>query len=246
VTFKAQLPVDAAERAKACALHSTDTEEGAINRREDGLIRGLSDEVRKQAYYASPRIPSPLARRYYRLFGDGRRLFDLGCGTGEFGRYRPSDDYEVHGVDMDAGAIEVARDYEITCLHDLSQRSLPYPDGFFDGVLAKDVLEHLIQPDTVVREIRRILKPGGTVIASVVIARPRRVWADYTHMRGFTRETARGLFEDNGFVVEAVWKMGGVPLTARFDLLDVVPKILRFQPFDALWTSSWELRATVR
>jgi SAM-dependent methyltransferase len=204
------------------------------------------DYPRKEAYYESRGMPPALAARYYRLLGWSRRVLDLGCGTGDFGRFRPSDEYEIHGVDLDVGAIEIASAHEIAQVHDASAQRLPYSDGFFDGVLAKDILEHLLEPSRVVREIRRVMKPGGVVVASVVVAKPRRVWADYTHVRGFTRATARVLFEDNGFAVESIWPMGGIPLTTRFDLVDRVPQLLRFPLFDAVWTSSWELRATPR
>jgi SAM-dependent methyltransferase len=203
-------------------------------------------QARKRAYYESHRMPPALAQRYYRLLRGSRRILDLGCGTGEFGRFRPSDDYEIHGVDIDAGAVEAATAHENALVHDIASECLPYPDRFFDAVLAKDILEHVLEPGAVVHDVHRTLKAGGTVIASLVVAKPRRVWADYTHVRGFTRATARALFEDNGFVVEAVWRMGGVPLTTRLDLVDLVPRLLSFPPFDSVWTSSWELRAVAR
>jgi len=211
--------------------------------------RGAEDHpkhARKEAYYESHRLPAALARRYYRLFGHCRRILDIGCGTGEFGRFRPSDEYEIYGVDLDEGAVSRAGAHESAVVHDVSHERLPYANAFFDAVLAKDILEHVLEPSTVVREMRRVLRPEGVVVASVVVAKPRRVWADYTHVRGFTRATARGLFEDNGFAVDSVWPMGGIPLTTRFALVDAVPVLLRFPPFDALWTSSWELRAWAR
>ena len=89
----------------------------------------------------------------------------------------------------------------------------------------------------------RVTRRGGVIVASVVMARPQRVWADYTHLRGFTRESARLLLEDAGFAVEAIWRMGGVPLSDRLGFMDLVPHLLRVPLFDALWGSSWELRA---
>jgi len=51
------------------------------------------------------------------------------------------------------------------------------------------------------------------------------------------------LLEDAGFEVEAIWRMGGVPLSSRLGFMDLVPHLLRVPLFDALWGSSWELRA---
>jgi SAM-dependent methyltransferase len=65
--------------------------------------------------------------------------------------------------------------------------SLPLSDGSVDTVVALELLEHVPQPLAVLREIRRILKPGGTVIVSVPSAVPRHDDHDYW------RFTAEGL-----------------------------------------------------
>jgi hypothetical protein len=69
------------------------------------------------------------------------------------------------------------------------------------------------------------------------------VWADYTHVRGFTKESARMLLEDVGFEVESIWRMGAVPFAARLRLMPLVPLLLRLPIFSQLWAASWELRA---
>lgn len=197
----------------------------------------------KHAYYRDAQMRPGLAARYYREFGGARAILDVGCGTGDFGRLRPSPAITVYGVDIDAHAIDQAQHYERASRVDLDVEPLPYADGMFDAVLAKDIFEHVKDPGRLAREVQRVTRPGGVIVASVVMARPRRVWADYTHLRGFTQRSARLLLEDAGFEVEAMWRMGGVPLSSRLGLIDAVPVILRMPLFDALWGSSWELRA---
>jgi SAM-dependent methyltransferase len=199
--------------------------------------------VEKQAYYRDGGMPAALAARYYREFTGARTLLDIGCGTGDFGRLRPSPGIIVHGVDHDSAAVEQASQHERALCVDLDASALPYPDKSFDAVLAKDIFEHVKDPGHLAREVFRVTRPGGVLVASVVMARPARVWADYTHLRGFTQRSARLLLEDAGFRIEAVWRMGGVPLSARLGLMDAVPHLLRIPLFDALWASSWELRA---
>lgn len=199
--------------------------------------------VAKESYYRGRGMPAALAARYYREFADARTVLDLGCGAGEFGRYRPSPAVEVHGVDVDLHAVELASRWERALVADLDAAPLPYEDATFDAVLAKDIFEHVREPLRLAREAYRVLRPGGVIVASVVMAKPGRVWADYTHRRGFTRSSARLLLEDAGFRVEASWRMGGVPLSARLGLMDLVPPLLAVPVFDALWGSSWELRA---
>jgi len=199
--------------------------------------------VRKLAYYRNDGMPSGLARMYFAHFDGARKVLDVGCGTGALGRYRPSPDIEVHGVDIDAGAVELAAQHEAAVRLDLDREPLPYPDETFDAVLAKDIFEHVRQPGPLAREIHRVMIPGGVLIASVVMDKPSAVWADYTHVRGFSRRAARTLLEDAGFTVERVWPMGGVPLSNRLHLMPLVPYVLRLPPFSQIWASSWELRA---
>ena len=204
----------------------------------------MSERPDKLAYYEGTAMPARLARRYFRMMGDAGRILDVGCGCGDLGRHRPDRGIELHGVDCDTMALRQAERFEIVRRVDLESESLPYPDASFDAVLAKDVLEHLHDPSALVAEIHRVLKPGGLLIASVVMARPRRVWADYTHIRGFTERAARLLVEDAGFSVERTWPMGGVPLSSRLGFIDLVPSLLRLPLFNLLWGSSWELCAS--
>lgn len=199
--------------------------------------------VAKRVYYRDRSMKPTLAAQYFRQFGNARKILDVGCGTGDLGRYRPSASVEVHGVDMDARAVAQAAQFEHVVCVDLEMAPLPYADASFDAILAKDILEHVQDPGKLAREIFRVTRPGGVLVTSVVMARPARVWADYTHIRGFTKRSARLLIEDAGFTVEAIWRMGGVPLSNRLHLIWLVPYLLRLPVVDQLWSSSWELRA---
>jgi SAM-dependent methyltransferase len=146
-------------------------------------------------------------------------------------------------VDIDPGALQAASAHEQVVRVDLDREPLPYADGQFDAVLAKDIFEHLHDPLRLAREVHRVTRRGGVLLASVVMARPRRVWADYTHVRGFTARSAATLVKDAGFTVEGIWRMGGVPLTGRLGLLWLVPTLLRVPLLDQLWAASWEVKA---
>jgi SAM-dependent methyltransferase len=149
----------------------------------------------------------------------------------------------VHGVDLDRGAVASAARFEVAVHGDLDGSPLPYQDQFFDAILARDILEHLQEPWMTLREAYRVLCPGGVIVGSVVMAKPHAVWADYTHIRGFTQGSVELLFRDAGFDVEAVWQMGGIPLTGRLGLIDQVPALLRLPLIGRRWATSWEIRA---
>jgi SAM-dependent methyltransferase len=208
-----------------------------------GSVTGPQRDQDKASYYRSHRLRPALAAWYYRQIGPAGRILDLGCGNGDFGRYRPSRDIEVYGVDVDRGAVASATRFEVAVQGDLDGSTLPYEDQFFDGVLARDILEHLREPWVTLREAHRVLRPGGVIVGSVVMAKPQAVWADYTHIRGFTRSSVELMFRDASFEVEAVWQMGGIPLTSRLGLIDQVPNLLRLPLIGRRWATSWEIRA---
>ena len=201
------------------------------------------EDQSKARYYETHVLRPAVAAWYYRQLGPAGRILDLGCGSGDFGRYRPSGGTEVHGIDADRGAVASAARFEVAVQGDLDRPPLPYEDQFFDAVLARDILEHLWEPWVALREAHRVLRPGGVIVGSVVMAKPKAVWADYTHIRGFTRSSVELMFRDTGFEVEAVWPMGGIPLTSRLGLIAQVPNLLRLPLLGQRWGTSWEIRA---
>jgi len=122
---------------------------------------------------------------------------------------------------------------------------LPYEDGMFDAVVAKDVFEHVTDAGRLAAEARRVVAPGGKLLASVIMAKPKAVWSDYTHVRGFTKASAVMLLEDAGLTVDGIWRMGPVPLSSKLHLMDAVPHVLRLPIAGRLWATSWELIAHV-
>lgn len=136
-----------------------------------------------------------------RHFEPDAKVLDVGCGTGWIADHFR--DYT--GVDGSPEAVRLARAAGRNVqLHDLANDgALPFPDGTFDAIVLKDVLEHVQHPQDVVAEARRVLKPGGLVFASSPDAQSW-VWDDYTHRRPFTRRAFRLLFSDCGFRVERV------------------------------------------
>jgi ubiquinone/menaquinone biosynthesis C-methylase UbiE len=95
------------------------------------------------------------------------RLLEIGCGTGIFLKHLQSYDVSLHGLDYAAGMLQVARrelDLRVVVLVEGDGQTLPYADGSFDTVYSFKVLAHLPRTDCALREIRRVLRPGGVAI----------------------------------------------------------------------------------
>jgi SAM-dependent methyltransferase len=108
-------------------------------------------------------------------FNGGGRLLDIGCGNGtELYRLKAMG-WEGHGVEMDPEASKRARGAGLSVFTgDLLEAA--YPDSFFHVVRMSYVLEHLSNPRETLREIRRILVPGGRLYISVQSARSLHCW----------------------------------------------------------------------
>lgn len=102
------------------------------------------------------------------LMVQGYKALDVGCGDGaRYGSRVHDSGVEIHGVDISEVAVAAARergiDAQIASLAD----PLPYANATFDVVICLEVLEHLVDPSYVVRQMARVLKPGGFALISV-------------------------------------------------------------------------------
>jgi SAM-dependent methyltransferase len=132
-----------------------------------------------------------------RHFDRRQVVLDVGCGSAWL-----ADDFDHYtGVDSSPEAVQRAAELGRKVVHANVEDGLPFTDACFDAAIVKDVLEHVEDPARVVREVWRVVKPGGRVFASSPDAQ-RWVWDDYTHRRPFTRRAYRLLFRDAGFEVE--------------------------------------------
>ena len=94
------------------------------------------------------------------------RILDVGCGTGAnlllLSKYG-----DAEGVDISDDALKFCRERGLQKVKNGSAEQLPYDDASFDLVTALDVVEHLDDDLAGLKEMRRVLKPGGRALVFV-------------------------------------------------------------------------------
>jgi SAM-dependent methyltransferase len=111
-------------------------------------------------------------------FESNKKFLDLGCGQGRhcFGAYM-SANIDVYGFDMSLSDAKIAEknfdefdenNNSKLCKFGVADATqLPFADGTFDYVICSEVLEHIIDFQSALKEIERVLKPGGKMAVSV-------------------------------------------------------------------------------
>lgn len=201
------------------------------------------------------RFPAELRALLARHLNSSSRVLDAGCGDGaKYGVWLARQTGAYVGVDISERAVEAARSRGLsaTVVEDLA--SLHFPDHSFDAAVCIEVLEHLVSPEAAAKEILRVLKPGGTLVATVpnIVYWRRRLdyaflgrwhpgghpggalhpWRD-PHLRFFTRRALQRMLSEVGFQVREVRGIDGclfgdLPYVARRFGTERVSRPFRF------------------
>ena len=136
-----------------------------------------SFEEQQRLYASSPeavrcrRMGEPEALAHYATYVDfvarsspheGGRLLDVGCGNAWSAYAFARRGFDVTGVDLNPDAFEPPRHPNLL-LRPGSVLHLPFPDATFDLVAAYQMLEHVPAPEAALREMLRVVRPGGTI-----------------------------------------------------------------------------------
>ena len=179
----------------------------------------------------APQDPEPWAweRRRAMLLGEarpGERVLDLGCGAGRFVAALRSAGADPVGVEVAQAALDRAAGNapgaDLRLLE--ADGSLPLEHASVDLVWCSEVLEHVADTAQLLLEVRRVLRPGGRLLATVPYhGRVKSALVSLTrfdahfdplgqHLRFYTRSSLAGTLQHAGFDGIDVRAWGGAPL----------------------------------
>jgi len=166
----------------------------------------------------------------------GRELLNAGAGQGTFSQLLEARGFHVTSVDPSPEAVALLRERARGPVLAASAGELPFPDASFDGAVLGEVLEHIEDDLAALREVARVVRPGGVVAASVPANPawfgPSDEWAG--HVRRYTREALLELCGAAGLEVERL-RAWGFPVSAFYHRRIYEPRLSAQGPTRPRW-----------
>ncbi len=183
-----------------------------------------------------------------------RTVLDIGCGSGTFGAsLQRRLGVEVWGVEPTIAAVDASKVLHKVICGPIQAHMIDLPDRYFDCICLNDVVEHLVDPWSVLKQLRQKLTDNGVIVASIPNVRHyKNLWhllvdaswtyadegiLDRTHLRFFTPLSMAQLFADCGYRVTTLQGLRGCK---KFKV-----KLWRYLSFGKLWDIAYPQFAVV-
>jgi len=153
---------------------------------------------------------------------EGKRVLDIGCGTGFITNAAAKRGYSVVGIDMEKKGIEIAKKKanKKTKYYVGDFLNFKFKENNFDSIILTDVLEHVKDDRSLLRGVFRTLKKGGALILTVPALQSLFGYHDTKlgHYRRYSKKELDDKLKDIGFAIETIryWNTVSLPVAFLF------------------------------
>lgn len=186
------------------------------------------DSENYDEYYTEKnlKVPSFIHKRLEEIIEDfsphfsSGRLLDVGFGAATLMQVAAEKGWQPSGVEISKPAIEHAKKLGLNVFHgELSEAK--FPNDYFDVITASEIIEHCFQPEILLNEVIRILRPGGLFWATTPSAKGlsyQLTGLDWTvicppeHLQLFSKKGIREMLKKAGFSHSSIKAFGFNPL----------------------------------
>lgn len=109
-------------------------------------------------------------RIIFKFLTGSKKILDVGCATGVFGRSLPKNEVEIVGIELDESSAHIAEPfYNRVIVGDVSSANIlsQVPDEYFDTIICGDILEHVYNPWQLVTDLSVKLETSGKLLISI-------------------------------------------------------------------------------
>tara|TARA_B100001989_G_C24515481_1_gene452867 strand:+ start:64 stop:768 length:705 start_codon:yes stop_codon:yes gene_type:complete len=170
---------------------------------------------------------------------EGSKILDIGCGRGDFLRGFIDCGLKGYATDQSDVVLKYLPSVQFKKTN-LEKEGIPYPDNFFDIVYSKSVIEHFYNPEILVKEMYRVLKPGGIAITLCPSweYNYKIYFEDYTHRSPFMKASLRDIQLINGFKNVKVEFFRQLPILWKRNYLNIFAEITRVLLPDSFYSTN--------
>lgn len=180
------------------------------------------------------------------------KILDIGCGRGSFCVQYSTSTKEIWGIEPDPESAEIASGIMYKVFNEKVETAIDsLPENYFDLIIFNDVLEHCIDPWSILERIKSKLLANGIVVSSIPNVRYiknishllfGKDWRyekggvlDSTHLRFFTKKSMLSLFNNSGYKVEVIDGINRTKSIRFLILVFLFNLLFLFRHFDTIY-----------
>lgn len=169
--------------------------------------------VQKEYWKKLPQLKRRVKKAVTELqkFKKDGKLLDVGCGFGLFLEMAKEAGFKVYGVEMEKETVKAVQEkFGLKNIYQKNIKEIGFPERYFDVITLFDILEHLENPEVILKELKKLLKPNGVLVVqspnikSIMFKLTKEKWNWLlfpNHLYHFTPKSLASLLNDSGYKI---------------------------------------------